>query len=189
MSNSTGRLVTRAFWVAATVVTLMGLTPLAAMATPPSNGTVVEGNSVPGVALGANRIQVQAAWGTPTFCQSGSRSGDRALCTWRLADGSVDLSFTSKKGGDPTGNDSDVVAGTDWTGIAGWVTTHGVSATQALSDPESVPPAYPNAQVFRYGNGHLLEVLDNHLGLEVYWATLPYSTEWTVTMFIFRPRA
>jgi len=83
MSNSTGRLVTRVFWVAAAVVTLMGLTPLAAMATPPSNGTVVEGGSVPGVALGANRIQVQAAWGTPTFCQSGSRSGDRALCAWR----------------------------------------------------------------------------------------------------------
>jgi len=189
MSNSAGRLVARAFWVATAVAVLIGFAAPAAMAAPPSSGTVVEGSSVPGVALGANRTQVQAAWGAPAFCQSGSRSGDRALCTWRLADGSVDLSFRSKRGGDPTGNDSDVVGGVDWTGIAGWVTTHGVSAVQALSDPESVPPAYPNAQVFRYGNGHLLEVLDNHLGVEVYWVTLPYSTEWTVTMYIFRPRA
>jgi hypothetical protein len=68
-------------------------------------------------------------------------------------------------------------------------TTAGVSAPQALSNPESVPPAYPNAQVFRYGDGHLREVLDNHLGIKVDWVPVLYTNEFSVTMFIFRPRA
>jgi hypothetical protein len=184
-----GRRVARPGWMATTVVTLVGLAATPATAAPPASGVVVEGISVPGVDLGANRTEVQAAWGAPTFCQSGSKSGDRALCTWQGTDGSVDLSFVSRKGRNPTGGDHDVVAGADWTGFPGWVTTAGVSAPQALSDPESVPPAYPNAQVFRYGDGHLLEVLDNHLGVEVYWSPLPYTGEFVVTMFIFRPRA
>jgi hypothetical protein len=176
-------------WMAAVAVAVIGLTAVPAAAAPPANGTVVEGVSVPGVHLGASRTQAQAAWGAPTFCQSGSHSGDQALCTWQRPDGSVDLSFRSKGGGDPKGRGNDVAAGADWTGLPGWVTTAGVSAPQALNDPESVPPAYPNAQVYRYGDGHLAEVIDPHLGIEVLWSPLPYTGELVVTMFIFRPRS
>ena len=178
----------RAAWVAVTVAAVVGFTAAPAAAAPPASGTVVEGTSVPGVALGATRAQAEAAWGAPTFCQSGSRSGDRALCTWQGSDGSVDLSFQTRNGKNPTGKNTDVVAGADWTGFAGWVTTAGVTAPQALSDPESVPPAYPNAQVYRYGDGHLAEVIDNHLGIEVLWTPQPYTGDFVVTMLIFRPR-
>ena len=168
-------------------VALTGFATAVVLAAPPTTGTVVEGKSVPGVALGASRRQVQAAWGTPTFCQSGSHSGDRALCTWQRSDGSVDLAFLARGGGDPTGRNTDVVARAIWTDLPGWRTTAGVTAPQALNDPESVPPAYPGAQVSRYGNGHLLQVLDRQRGIEVDWAPVPYTGEFTVRMSIFRP--
>jgi hypothetical protein len=173
--------------VAAAVVAVLGLTATPAAAAPPESGTVVEGTSVPGVALGATRAQAENAWGPPTFCQSGSRSGDNALCTWQGLNGAVDLSFLTRKGKEPTGKSTDVVAGADWSGFAGWVTTAEVTAPQALNDPESVPPAYPKAEVYRYGDGHLAEVIDKHLGIEVLWTPMPYTGEFVVTMRIFLP--
>jgi hypothetical protein len=158
-------------------------------AAPPATGTVVEGHSVPGVALGDTRRHVQQAWGEATFCQSGSKSGDRALCTWQRSDGSVDLSFRGHGGGNSSGGPNDVVAGADWTGLPGWQTTRGITAPAALADPESVPAAYPAAVVYRYGDGHLLEVIDAALGIEIIWTPILYTPDFTVTMEIFRPRA
>jgi hypothetical protein len=42
---------------------------------------------------------------------------------------------------------------------------------------------------FRYGDGHLREVLDNQLGIKVDWVPVLYTNEFSVTMLIFRPRA
>ena len=43
---------------------------LSALAAVPEFGTVVEGESIPGVELGATREQVEAAYDEPTRCQS-----------------------------------------------------------------------------------------------------------------------
>jgi hypothetical protein len=158
-------------------------------AAPPATGTVIEGQSVPGVALGDTRRHVQQAWGDATFCQSGSKSGDRALCTWQRPDGSVDLSFRGHGGGNPSGGPNDVVAAANWAGLPGWQTSAGITAPAALADPESVPPAYPKALVYRYGDGHLREVIDAALGIEVVWTPILYTPDFTVIMEIFRPRA
>jgi hypothetical protein len=176
--------------VAALVVAIAGeaLIGAPASAAPPATGTVIEGHSVPGVALGDTRRQVEQAWGEATFCQSGSKSGDRALCTWQRPDGSVDLSFRGHGGGNPSGGPKDVVAGADWTGLPGWRTTAGITAPDALADPESVPPAYPAAVVYRYGDGHVREVIDAALGIEVVWTPILYTPDFTVTIEIFQPR-
>jgi hypothetical protein len=48
-----------------------------ALAAVPLRGTVVEGRSIPGVALGATRQQAVATYGPPAFCLSAGR----AICT------------------------------------------------------------------------------------------------------------
>ena len=62
------------------------LTALPALAAVPEFGTVIEGHGVPGIELGFAREQVEAAYGEPTYCQSGETAGDAAYCTWILAD-------------------------------------------------------------------------------------------------------
>jgi hypothetical protein len=154
-----------------------------AWAAVPQRGTVVEGHSVPGVALGASRQHVLAAYGKPTFCQS---TGE-AYCTWQLSNGAVDLTFAGANGGNPAGNGQDKVSVADWIGLSHWRTTAGVTTASALAHPESVPADYPNATVYRYGDGHLYEVLDTHLGIKVQWIVPTYSNTFYVWITIFTP--
>src|SRR5260370_12219393 len=96
----------------------------------PQRGTVVEGRSIPGVALGATRQRVLATYGTPTFC----RFTGQAICSWQR----VSISFVGANGGNPAGNGRDRVANAEWTGLPGWRTTAGVTTTSALVHPEAV---------------------------------------------------
>ena len=167
---------------------LAGLTLAIASAAPalaavPQTGTVVEGHSVPGAALGATRQHVLATYGKPTFCQSTGA----AYCTWQLSNGAVDLAFVGANGGTPAGNGQDRVSTADWIGLSHWRTTAGVTTASALANPASVPAAYPKATVYRYGNGHLYEVLDTHLGIKVQWITPTYSNTFYVWITIFAP--
>ena len=154
-----------------------------ALAAVPTKGTVVEGHSVPGVALGATRQHVLAAWGKPTFCQSTGQ----AYCTWQLSNGAVDLAFVGAGGGNPAGTGQDKVSTVDWIGLSHWATTAGVTTASALAHPQSVPAAYPHATVSRYGDGHLYEVLDTHLGIKIQWITPTYSNTFYVWITIFAP--
>lgn len=155
-----------------------------ALAAVPQNGTVVEGHSVPGGgALGATRQHVLAAWGKSTFCQSTGQ----AYCTWQLSNGAADLAFTGANGGNPAGTGQDRVATADWIGLSHWTTTAGVTTASALAHPESVPAAYPHATVYRYGDGHLYEVLDTHLGIKVQWIVPTYSSTFYVWITISAP--
>ena len=62
------------------VLSLAAALPVLAAA--PAGGTVVEGVSVPGVALGDSRAQVQAAYGDPFSCTSGYNVDDDATCRY-----------------------------------------------------------------------------------------------------------
>jgi len=86
-----------------------------ALAAVPQRGTVVEGRSIPGVALGATRQRVLATYGTPAFCLS---TGE-AVCTWQRSQGAVSISFAGASGGNPAGNGRDRVATAEWTGLPG----------------------------------------------------------------------
>jgi hypothetical protein len=148
----------------------------AAAALPPAQGTVVEGHSLPGVALGASRAQVQQAWGAPSACVSPS------LCDWQRPDGVAELSFQRRRGGPATGKPRDQVVAGDFAGIPGWVTTAGVSTASALNDPESVPVAYPEGHAYRFPNGHLRLLFDPAQGLEIQWT--PEAGSYLVTISI-----
>ena len=69
---------------------------------------------MPGVALGAARQHVLAAWGKPAFCQSTGQ----AYCTWQLSNGAVDLAFVGANGGNPAGTGQDKVSTADWIRLA-----------------------------------------------------------------------
>lgn len=62
-----------------------------------------------------------------------------------------------------------------------------MTTASALAHPESVPAAYPHATVYRYGDGHLYEVLDTHLGIKVQWIVPTYSSTFYVWITISAP--
>ena len=62
-----------------------------------------------------------------------------------------------------------------------------MTTASALANPQSVPAADPNATVYRYGDGHLYEVLDTHLGIKIQWITPTYSNTFYVWITIFAP--
>ena len=70
-----------------------------ALAAVPQRGTVVEGRSIPGVALGATRQHVITTYGTPAFCLSTGQ----AICTWQRDQGAVSIGFAGANGGNPAG--------------------------------------------------------------------------------------
>ncbi len=68
--------------IAALFIAVMSLlVTLPVLADVPEYSTVNEGQSVPGVALGDTRGHVEAAYCTPTRCQSVGAPGDLASCT------------------------------------------------------------------------------------------------------------
>jgi hypothetical protein len=152
-----------------------------ALAAVPQRGTVVEGRSIPGVALGATRQQAVATYGAPAFCLFTGR----AVCTWQLGNGTVSLDFTGAGGGNPAGTSRDRVASADWTGLPGWRTTAGVTTTSALAHPESVPAAYPHAGFYRFSDGHLRALFDFQVGISVQWVPGTSPGQYLVVMETF----
>lgn len=79
------------------LVVLLGLAlAVPALATAPAEGIIVEGESVPGIALGFSRAQVEAAYGDPAdYCHGPSASfgkfltddGESIFLHYRGADG------------------------------------------------------------------------------------------------------
>jgi hypothetical protein len=172
------------------------LSTLSALAAVPEFGTIIEGESVPGVALGSTREQVEAAYGEPTFCQSGQNPGDAASCTWTLEDyvgqggqvqSQVSVGFRGPDGGSAGNRPNDVVARISWSGIDGWFTTKGVNALLALNDRDAVFDLYPDATIFHQS------LFDTHLtayreGFSVSWHTEYLNGFTSVRMSIFEPR-
>ncbi len=155
-----------------------------ALAAVPQRGTVVEGRSIPGVALGATRQRVIATYGTPASCLTG-----QAVCTWQRAQGAVSIAFAGASGGNPAGNGRDRVADAEWTGLPGWRTTAGVTTASALAHPESVLAAYPDAIFYRFSDGHLRLLIDFHVGIWVQWVPETSPGQYLVVIEIFVPSA
>ena len=172
------------------------LTTLPALAAVPEFGTVIEGESVPDVALGATREQVEAAYGEPTRCQSVQNPGDAASCTWILEDyigqggqvqSQVNMGFRGPDGGSPSNRPNDIVAGISWFGNDGWFTTTGVNALFAVDNQDAVIALYPDATVFHQS------LFDTHMtayrdGFSVSWHTEYLNGFTSVRMSIFEPR-
>ena len=172
------------------------LSALPALAAVPEFGTVIEGESVPGVALGSTREQIEAAYGEPTRCQSGQNPGDAASCTWIVEDyigqggqiqSQVSAGFRGPDGGSTNNRPNDVVVRISWIGIDGWFTTRGVNALLALNDRDAVFELYPDATIFHQS------MFDTHMtayrdGFSVSWHTEYLNGFTSIRMSIFEPR-
>lgn len=159
------------------------------LAAAPAEGVVHEGASVPGIELGSSRAQVQAAYGEPSSCQSGSAGGDSASCAYPVdGGGRVWVHYRGADGGGPSNSPDDVAYHIRWEeGVSGWTTTAGVNTALARADPEAVVAAYPNAQVTYTSWGSILEVKDYELGIQVNWWYHFYSGTVSIGMAISAP--
>lgn len=172
------------------------LTTLTALAAVPEVGTVIEGHSVPGAALGDAREQAEASYGEPNYCQSGATPGDAASCTWILEDyvgqggavqSQVTLSFRGPDGGGAGNRPDDVVSGIGWYGMDGWSTADGVNTLFAVENQDAVIALYPDAVLVNSSlfNTYLTAYEE---GFSVWWST-EYLTGFTsVRMSVFEPR-
>ena len=156
----------------------------------PSAGTVFEGDSVPGIALGDSRAEVEASVGAPDSCQSTETAGDRGSCNFPVeGGGTVSVRFRGDDGGNPANSASDVVHAVRWyEAVSGWVTTAGIDTALAAADPDAVLDAYPNAEVNYNMFGGLYSAIEHEQGVEVYWVLDFYTGRVNVNMAIFGSR-
>jgi len=175
----------------ASLTTAMSLLlALPAMAAAPAEGEVIEGDSVPGLALGDNRAQAEASYGQPGSCQSVEAAGDRAFCSFPVdGGGQVDVRYRGPDGGNASNSPDDVVTAIDWhEPVSGWLTTAGVNTSLAAEDRSAVVAAYPDAEVNETGNGIITSVVAHEQGVHVRWVPDFYSGTSRVQMGIFQPR-
>jgi hypothetical protein len=173
------------------VLSLTAVVPV--LADVPTTGTVVEGASVPGVALGDTRAQVLASYGDPYSCRSGYVVDDMASCMHLVEGGGhVRIHYRGPDGGLPSALPDDVVTHIVWSdSVSGWTTKEGgVNTTWARAvrqDPEAVLAVYPNA-VFTYGLfGAMTRATDYELGITIEWHYHFYSGFLGVSMAITAP--
>jgi hypothetical protein len=160
-----------------------------AFAAVPDEGVVVEGESVPGIALGDTRGQVEDAYGEPRSCQSAGNSS----CTYDIdgvpGSGHVWISYRSADGGIATGSAEDVLSGVSWyEPVSGWTTTAGINTSVAAENPQAVIDAYPDAVVAYTSWGSVYSVTAYEQGFSVIWIPNFYSGTTTVRMGIGYPR-
>jgi hypothetical protein len=143
---------------------------LPVLAAVPAEGIVVEGGSVPGIALGDTRAQVEAFNGPPRGCSNVNEPDDLESCSYDVEDdGWVSVYYQGPNGTNAGGSPDDVVVKVWWGAVDGWVTTAGISTTLALIDKQAVVDAYPNADLYYDTSGRLHLLQDPELGIEVRW--------------------
>ena len=179
--QSSLRIATISAILIATVITI------SAFADAPGTGVVKEGVSVPGVALGDTRSQVEAAWGLPVSCQNVS-GYDQGSCLFIAEEGGqIFVRYRGADGGSAQNSPTDVVHSIRWyQQVDGWFTTAGINSTIAYDDPDAVLAAYPNATI----NQQSLfdwSIDDPALGIHVYYHTLYLTGELVVSMGITHP--
>jgi hypothetical protein len=153
----------------------------------PAEGIVIEGVSVPGIALGYTRAQVEAAYGDPIWCQN-VNGYDQGSCTFPVQGGGrVDVNYRGANGGPANNSPDDVVFHITWgESVPGWVTTAGITTTLADENPDTVIAAYPDAEV-TYRFGGVYSVVDYRQGIQVWWVPDFYSGTTHVRMSIRYP--
>jgi hypothetical protein len=163
------------------------VTAIPALAHAPAEGTVVEGVSVPGIALGETRAQVDDAYGHPVSCTYSTS----ATCSYNAdGGGQVNVTFRAPDGSPAQDSPEDVVTMIGWEpGVTGWVTTAGIDITTARDDPQAVLDAYPNAEVtYWYDGTFVAGVRDWQSGISIsrWWEF--YCGCAVATMAIFHPQ-
>ena len=180
--------------LAIVLFSLVAIIPVHAAA--PAEGIVVEGVSVPGIALGDTRAQVQTAYGDPYSCTTGYEVDDDAYCSYPVEGfdhlGRVRIHFRGPDGGLPSSSPDDVVSSVTWyDSVIGWFTNEGGVNTEwarsVRQDPEAVLAVYPNA-VISYGLfGAMTRATDYEQGIMIEWVYHFYSGFLGVRMGIFEP--
>lgn len=172
------------------VVTLSLTVALPVLAAAPIAGVVVEGESVPGIALGYTRLQVEDAYGDPLWCQSSVNPDDQGYCSFPVdGGGQVNIIYRGADGGDPSNSPNDVVYHISWSQqVSGWTTSAGINTTLALENPQAVIDAYPDALVTYTQYGSIYSLVDHEQGFEVIWAYDFYTGRTNVNMAVFFQR-
>ncbi|MHC4643842.1 MAG: hypothetical protein ACYS32_19550 [Planctomycetota bacterium] len=169
-------------------VVLSLMVTLSALAAAPAEGVVVEGQSVPGIALGDTRAEVVSAIGQPKSCSSVDELGDYASCEFDVdGGGKVWVRYRGPDGGNASNSPDDIVRNISWYNVEGWVTTAGINTTVALENPQAVIDAYPNAEVTYYYGDYVAVVWDPEMGIRVRRTWNFYGAFTTVTMSISSP--
>ena len=118
---------TRKYLLLVVILSLAVTAPVLAAA--PAEGTVIEGVSVPGVALGDTRAQVQGAYGDPYSCTTGYEVDDDATCDYPVEGlghlGRIRVRFRGPDGGLPSASPDDVVSSVTWNTSVDWITEAG----------------------------------------------------------------
>ena len=167
------------------------------LAAAPAEGTVFEGVSVPGIALGDTRAQVQTAYGDPYSCTKGYVVDDDAICTYPVEGldhlGRIRINFRGPDGGLPSASPDDVVSSITWyDSVPGWITEEGDVNTEWASsvrqDPEAVLAVYPNAVISHNGLfGTMNRARDYEQGIMIEWHYHFYSGFLGASMTILPP--
>ncbi|MEJ2266125.1 MAG: hypothetical protein P8X95_21970 [Anaerolineales bacterium] len=180
----------RKSWVLLAVLLAALAAAMPALAAVPNEGTVYEGESVPGIELGFSRAEVEASYGQPERCQAISLPSDNAYCAFRASNGAlVSVRYRGADGGFASNSPEDVVTEIRWgEPFSDWTTTAGINTALAKTDPEAVIAAYPDAEVTGTPgvDGILVDWL---LGIEVRWSYDGYTHTIHVGMRIFEPLA
>ena len=177
------------------VLSLTAVVPVLADA--PATGTVIEGVSVPGVALGDTRAQVQAAYGDPYSCTTGYEVDDDATCDYPVEGlghlGRIRINFRGPDGGLPSASPDDVVSSVTWNNaVPEWITFEGGVNTEwansVFQDPEAVLEVYPNAVISYNGLfGAMSRATAYEQGIMIEWHYHFYSGFLGSSMTIFEP--
>ena len=158
------------------------------LADAPAEGTVVEGVSVPGIALGDSRAQVDASVGPPSNCVSNNDPPTMDSCKYDVAGGGwVSARYQGSGGGQATGSPDDIVASIRWSeDVDGWVTAQGgISIPMIKFDKQLAMDTYPDAVLFYNEFGSLVRLTDYDLGISISWDAVYIF--FSASMSIFEP--
>ena len=159
------------------VVLLSLIVTIPVMADAPGEGTVVEGVSVPGIALGDSRAQVETSVGPPSNCVSNNDPPTMETCKFDVTGGGwVSVRYQGSNGGQATGSPDDVIASIQWSeDVEGWVTTAGISIPMIKFDRQLAMDTYPDAVLFYNEFGNLVRLTDYEQGISISWNAVPLA--------------
>ena len=157
------------------------------LAAAPGEGTVVEGVSVPGIALGNSRAEVEASVGSPSNCVSNNDPPTMDSCKFDVEGGGwVSVRYQAPEGGDAIGSPDDVVASIRWSeDVDGWVTSAGISIPMIKFDRQLAMDTYPDAVLFYNDRGALVRLTDYNQGISISWDAVYIF--FSASMTIFEP--
>jgi hypothetical protein len=157
------------------------------LADAPAEGTVLEGVSVPGIALGDTREEVEASVGPPNYCRSNNDPPTMDSCRFDVEGGGwVNVRYQGANGGPAAGSPDDVAARIQWSeDVDGWVTSAGISIPMIKFDRQLAMDTYPNAVLFYNDFGALIRLTDYKQGITITWDAVYIF--FSASMSIFEP--